>query len=124
MRRQVNAQKHDVELANQMADLTFEMADWKMSASQSQMRRSAASRGIQPPKGATSEGFLARFRQKAAAAKSPGRCGVARLIRGSTTLLHCQHPGVRDLNGSDAALGARLSVVSCVGAKEPLHKGD
>jgi len=54
VRRQVTA-KSMMELANQMADLTFEMADWKMLANQSHIRRSAASRGIQPPKGEPSK---------------------------------------------------------------------
>ena len=53
VRRQVTA-KSMMELANQMADLTFEMADWKMLINP-HMRRSAASRGIQPPQGAPSK---------------------------------------------------------------------
>jgi hypothetical protein len=38
-----------MELADQMIDLTFEMADWKMLASQSHMRQSASSRGVALP---------------------------------------------------------------------------
>jgi hypothetical protein len=54
LRRHVTT-KSMMELANQMADLTFEMADWKMLANQSHIRQSAASRGIQAPKGAPSK---------------------------------------------------------------------
>jgi len=54
LRRHVTT-KSMMELANQMADLTFEMADWKMLANQSHIRQSAASRGIQAPEGAPSK---------------------------------------------------------------------
>jgi len=40
-----------MKLADQLIDLTFEMSDWKMLASQSQMRRFAVASGVQPPKG-------------------------------------------------------------------------
>jgi hypothetical protein len=48
-KRRVTAQSM-TRLANQMLDLSLELADWKMCVNQSQLARSAASPGMPPPR--------------------------------------------------------------------------